>query len=896
MANQYQGSMITILAGIVISIIPGGQGIGYGLIVSGLFQAAAVAMAPDPTEATDERESPTYGYRQFKNPGKGDAVVPVTYADPDEDSGGIKTAPVWVQAFVSPRGVDDEETAKTRGLHGQGLSGLMCIGEGQIGRVDEWRLNDEPVFEKVGMDGARGAYKVGTGNGSKTVFYIPKRRIQLDTLQVYGDDSLYGWQDEIVTVRVGTGNGSKTMFSVELNDRFSPDADVKFYDFDPTGRRDPSPLLIDPDDPNEKYVPNAWLVSPTRMLVNTQNPYPNHRGLWVQYTQRKVVGCEFRKTSKNHVKITFDSAPGDGTEITAAFERKLMRGIKYEIRRGGRYQLPILGFGTIRNSRGVQQELVQNESVQITTKQEVDDVVLLFSSSESGFRHVGQHDGEAEISPTWAQFRVQMKRLTATNGNNKWNDWAVIPDPRGRIVRSQRTKRSDEFEVFGESEIAAIDWTMSIRHILEKHADKYPNDLDSQKRLKDFTRAQYEIKITRSSTVKADTNTEYLDNLYWTSYKEITEEFLSYAGFVMLGWHAFATEKVSGGAPNSTVVIGSGIIDCPAWVVRQGVGQWERAEEYQGNRVWAICDFLTNRDYGLGDHFTLDDIDHESALVVATRLDQNLQRSRTDKTIERDSRLCCTLDVRKPGMAHIREIATAGRFWVVQQGTTWRFIDNSAVNLLDVPLVYDDTELGRTERQSLVLAHDSVVTRPTDLYVTYLDKDADFQEKQILVTLEDTHTEPRRVQRVRAFGVTRRSEAVRWALFNFTMLRADGVSVGLAVSPHALQFACGDVFKLISDDVGITGYFRVFELSTDTDMFYVQVDARPYDPQVYGKDLSAYVVHELPILKPGYVTPTSSGESGSGGSDNTSNTSVSGGGAAGGATIPSMIVAARRVT
>ena len=189
MASVLGGILRVIAGGLLTSF--GLPQIGIPLFQSGMAEFGAALLAASLPEPLDETQSVVYGYRQYTNPVKANAVRPVIYS-----VDGIRTAPIWTQAWVTPIGHDDAEEARTQSRKGQRLSGVLTVAEGPIVGMLNLRFNDEFVFE------AREDYAVGTGNGSKRTFVIKPSRIDMDSVRVYVAEELKGWLEEEVIERV----------------------------------------------------------------------------------------------------------------------------------------------------------------------------------------------------------------------------------------------------------------------------------------------------------------------------------------------------------------------------------------------------------------------------------------------------------------------------------------------------------------------------------------------------------------------------------------------------------------------------------------------------------------------------------------------------------------------
>lgn len=827
MASNFLASALQVVAGIVIIVASGGTlaPMGASLIISGVFSAAAIAMAPDENEGSDKTQSPTYGFSQFRNPRKGDTPIPVTYA-----ADGMKIAPVWLQAFITPRGMGDDDVRQTSRF--QKLSGLLALGEGPITEITEIRFNDEPALSTFDLE------LTPKPNGTRKEWVLPQRRIVLSSVKVFVNTTQVG---NLLTTKnelLGTGDGVKTTWSFDIPDDMADEVPIAFYNINPAyAGANLEAWRLDGF--------QTWLVTKNRLIIHRDEPLVRNAVLYMRYGVRVSSGVTITKNADHQVKIRFDTAPASTSKVRVTAWRKNIPGLDFYVRAGGPQQLPIWGFHSVRNSAGVQAALAQGTGVEKTTSVEVDDVIVLVSSGSGGFL---KYDDEGETGAVKAQFRLAVKRAGSPVGNDTFDDWYTLPDPLG--ANTSQNKAADEFQVVGES-ANQLFWGFSIRNLLEKYADTKTgsgaNATAARKAADDFRRGVYTVRVTRSNPVAADTNSSWTDEIEFTAITEIQDELLNMPGTALFGFHALGTERLNGAAPNVTCLL-KGRRNVEKLVPTSGDPSgyiWTPGVENQSNRVWAAIDFITSKRFGFGEHYSKTaNIDYASAIEAAAFQEEQVQKGPNTTDTEQRSRLNCTLDTRRSLMETLRDMLLPGRVWAVLRGDVWHFVVDGPVTLVDsvggdaVPVLYDDTVLGRTAKNSLTFSHDTVASQATEVQLTYLDRDLEFERQPLWITPQEPGGVERRIHRADAFGITTESEASRYGLWIYHNLRSQGATLGVAAAPGAMEWGAGTVIKVVSNRIGISGYWRLHDVEVGTDDYFVKITGKQYDPAIYGQDIA----------------------------------------------------------
>lgn len=826
-------SAVSVVAGVALIVLSGGSLAvpGASLIIAGVFAAGSIAFMPDANEAVDDRQSPTYGFAQFRNPKKGDTPLNVIYA-----ADGIKVAPVWLQAFITPRGMADDD--ERRASRFQSLSGLLGFGEGPITEVTEIRFNDEPVLERIDRP------LVPAPNGTRTKWTLSNNRVLPKTVSVTLDGVEKGYFLANKSEMIGTGDGVTTTYSFRIPDDIADEVPVEFYN------RDPANEL--PGDPDQwKFAGfQTWLITKNRLIIHRDEPLAFGQTLYMQYGVHTTDGLTITQKDDKLV-LKFDVAPATDSKLRVNMLRKNIRGMDLYIRHGGAHQLPVWGFHSVRNSQGVQEDLPQGVIKDATTNSDegVDDVVVLLASGVSGAQKIDPKDGDT--SGVKMQFKLEVKRVTATAaGTDTFDIFYRLPDPRGADANAN--KASDEFQVLGHS-ANQLFWGFSIRNLLDKYADKKQGTnkgAAARKAADDFTRDTYEVQVTRTNPVAADTNQNWADELVFVAITEVQDEMLNLPGTSLLGFHALGTEKLNGSAPNVTALV-KGKRNVEKLVPVSDEFLWTPGVDNQSNRVWASIDLITNFRYGWGAHYTkAASIDYASAIQAAAFQEDQVATGPNTTDTEQRSRLNCVLDTRKSLMQHLRNLLLPGRVWAVLRGDVWFFIVDDPVPLVDgagndlVPILFDDgfDGAGRTARDSLTFSHDTIASRVTEVQLTYLDRESQFQRKPIWILPQEPETRERRIHRADAFGITTETEANRYGLWIYYNLRDQGTTIGVAASPQAMNWAAGTVIRVISNRVGIAGYWRIHGLDLSSDNFYSSIIGKQYNPEVYGQQVDKQAI------------------------------------------------------
>lgn len=838
---------VKIVVGAILAIVgiitqnPGLVKAGFTLVGSGILDVAGATIFKPKPPAEVEQSSRTYGFRPFTNESKGDAAIPVVYSnDTSATKPGHKIAPIYVSAATTPRGYEDYDFVKALKARGQSVSILMAVAEGPIVGIDDIRINDEPCFAR--QENVRPAE---SANGTRKTFTVPGNRIILDSIRVSVNGSDVGWTRSTrreVMKYGGVGDSTRAwMLSLQPYDGGMQLIDdtteiVWLYGPDISDRR-----RIDDD---HWFGVNAWM-SEDRLTLFAAGSYPVEPGQFLacDLPVLRTTGVRFRMADdRKSVTLVFDSAPASGAIILVSFLRKAIPGVAIDWRNGARHQLPLAGHDAIRNDQAKGGE-VTSTALTLTTTEECDDVVVNIAS-QSEFTAYDNKDGGR--SPVNAQIKIEWKLSTEAD-----SAYRRVRDPAEEVTG----KTLYEFKLGGDS-TSTIYWSLSIRQLLRRWCDDHPGDGTAKSELALWTRTKYTVRVTRTNAIQNQSSTYVRDRIDWLSVTRVLDERLSYPGAAMLSFHGIGNERLNGSLPNVTCKV-RGLRD-----VEMHTGTaWAKSDGAQANRAWAAADLITAKRYGGGEQFTkAANLDTDSFADAAEWCDEIV--TTTDGT-EIRSRLDLILDTRQPLMEQVRTILAPASVVPVLDGNIWRLVIDRAVDLASVPVIYADGEEGSVLRATCAVSHPEVTARATELQVTYLDRDQDFQRREVWAAPESPADE-RRIERATAYGAARHTETRRYTEALYDRLTNPGLNASWAMTMGGLALESGDVVRLVSAALTLDIYVRImrWELrSTDGGDLYITCGGAEYVPAAYGQERPA---SSAPVVtSPAAVAaPTGGGSSG----------------------------------
>ncbi|MHC4716996.1 MAG: phage tail protein [Planctomycetota bacterium] len=210
---------------------------------------------------------------------------------------------------------------------------------------------------------------------------------------------------------------------------------------------------------------------------------------------------------------------------------------------------------------------------------------------------------------------------------------------------------------------------------------------------------------------------------------------------------------------------------------------------------------------------------------------------------------------------------------------TWKFvIDQDAAVVTDPVSGGDFTINEEDELEAATLEVTGIEGLPTELSISFRDRDKDGAEDNEAITLADPQPTPRKVERVAFPGVQRRRQVRRVGRLLLQQKRLHTKRIGIVGTfgkgLRLLQLEPGDIVKYTSTRLGFTAKkFRIYEKGWSSDMkpAFLLVE---HDPAAYSLPWQGPNSAVVPGARP---PPTSTGTT-SGGTSLTSSGPPSAGG------------------
>jgi predicted phage tail protein len=167
-------------------------------------------------------------------------------------------------------------------------------------------------------------------------------------------------------------------------------------------------------------------------------------------------------------------------------------------------------------------------------------------------------------------------------------------------------------------------------------------------RIDGLSPAQYDIRVKRYSQASWISTSQGQCDMTWTQIDEIKTDDFAYPNTALIGIEALATDQLSGGLPNITVLVKGKKVNIPkvmngaaevAWedyywdgtYYRLLVGDtqltWDGStyvDRYCANPVWCLKDLLINTRYGLGEYIESTDLDTSLFLEMSRYCDEKV--------------------------------------------------------------------------------------------------------------------------------------------------------------------------------------------------------------------------------------------------------------------------------
>lgn len=809
-----------IFPGVGSAIASAGQAlnIGTGTVssVAGVLTVAGTALQiagnfltpfepPEPSD--DRRQSPTYGFNP-DNPPKGDAPLPAVF-------GTSLVRPVRLQAWTTPRGYEaDEEFGKALKQRGQSVSVLFGVACDHVQDIDDIRVNNEPVFQqRLDVDGNPVAL-TPSPNGSRTKWTISGKRLDLYSMRVFVDGVRKGWNKSTKTERLIVAP-NLLLYTIRTPEHIRDDEELVF-------RVDGETLT-----PSSARQVNAWLADEKTLHVNTQEQWPVGTVVEVDIPTWDTDGLTIER-KQGDIQVTFDTAPTTSEKLTYTVRRETFPGLQTYIRLGGRHQLPIPGFGDVRQSHSLGgAEIVKGAFVEFETEDDVDDVIIDITSSSGGFT---RYDKVGDRDPAEAQFIIEYRKSSDTV-------WTRLGDPGGAKSGPTLKKNADEFRVRADS-TAQVIWSFSIGGLLRNLNRKRPSK-KHRDQLAAFTRDTYRVRLKRTNPIQANSNGRHIDRIFALSRQEVQEEFLSRPGTAHIGLHGIGSQKLNGRFPITDCVV-TGFRNVKKW----NGSAWVVDADAHKNNVWAVCRLLTSYRYGLGHAYNLEDnVDAASAKAAADWCDETVELGEGETEVR--ARLDVTLDTRSSFQAWARDLLLPAQVIPVWHGDVLSFVIDGPVDLDEVQSYTADEVDARVFPDDLQAGHEDEADRVEELEVVYFDESERYERRPFRVVPE-TATIRRTKRRLDLLGCTRRTQAERVAEHIHQQAHASPPRLSGRITLAALRHEAGDVFQIESTELGLTGrYWRCEEISLPrSNSTFVTFQAREYVPSHYGQTIPTVILDE----------------------------------------------------
>lgn len=321
----------------------------------------------------------------------------------------------------------------------------------------------------------------------------------------------------------------------------------------------------------------------------------------------------------------------------------------------------------------------------------------------------------------------------------------------------------------------------------------------------------------KADTVKGGTGYIFHDGDTPDNYNEV-------GGYPHLAWldMVFNVSSELNGNPSVAVIVkGRKVYD-----IRNG------RTAYSTNPALCLLDFMTNKTFGLGKWFSMDDIDKDSWREAADYCDEIISFHNSDGVIVRGKRyeLNMVIDQKASGMNWVQEIlSNFGGYLTVSNGkvklkiekqtpVSYRFNDDNCSDLSVAPMRLSDTPNRYTVK----------IIDPLNNWqsVACLCEDfADQKERGKIVNKE-----------IQLNGVTSQSQALRLARFYRDYNLVCSLNISFKTGQQAIHLEPGDVVTVSYHDVFKDLPIRIKEIKENEDGT-VQISGRQYNDALYSDEL-----------------------------------------------------------
>lgn len=740
-------------------------------------EAGLVHLPPGPERP--RRFSPHYALDSLENPRDASTPIPKVY-------GKWRVVPIALQQSVEP------------GLLGAGngipasrdqvVQALFAVAEGPVASVSDIRINGTPILAEPRKD-----VSLGKGTGSKKAFDLPDRWVYLPSVEVKKAGTkvtLLTKTETLYPTLPATGNKLEPFTRSDRRERILEDTFRVYVGADEQLRTGSS------------YPWGLRKVSPRKVILTFQKRPPTNKQLKVTYDYLGTDGCAVQQDEKGFSQVVFSTAPGNGQDIAATYQRMNFPRLRFDVRLGTLDQSPIDGFTTVKNSVAPDSTnapilLAQNPGTLPTHKTDpklVDDLVLVFSAP---FGFIAYND-EGEQRSVQSRITVDYRKKGATQ-------WINL-----------RHRGGSEFKLAGMT-TSKRTWYLPIRRTIQERADA--GELDAVDELEAFDRAAYEVRVNRLDKVQQDTNSSVIDRIYWNFVTHVVETPATSPGTVLLGIRYTASEALHGSFPLVSAVVDKGPLHDPR--TDPGDGSIEKGSGE--NLGLQLLDYLTSgrgkwkERYGGGHWWSESDFDTTSTargtlMALANWCDgwEYLETSDRSRPAgagngERRSRMSYVLDTPESILENVARLCSLARAHAILQGARWRFVvdqDESPMATLtdgldpaNATVVEGSFEVGPEPGEM-----------PTGVLVRYWSPDIDFQSKSTLAVADDVpETTPAVYRTVEARGPYREGEIARLASWALSKARKEPLLCAWESHPGRLEFEAGDVVTLNVREPGAGG-------------------------------------------------------------------------------------------
>jgi len=310
--------------------------------------------------------------------------------------------------------------------------------------------------------------------------------------------------------------------------------------------------------------------------------------------------------------------------------------------------------------------------------------------------------------------------------------------------------------------------------------------IDDTYRVDGLSTGVYDIEITRTT---ADESAIFVGASTLDTVDEIIYDDLAYHNTALLGIKAMATDQLSGATPIITSIIKGRKV--PIW---NNDDPATFTETWSDNPAWCLLDLLTNTRYGLGDYITTDDLDLTSFKAFADYCDY-LVDDGAGGTHKRHT-LNIVFDEPMPVWDAVNMICSTARATLIKTGKIIKIKIEEAGSPVQL------FTMGNIVKDSFSIEYQSIKDRPNFVEVQFLNQDG-IDYDQDIISIEDPQAyangEDFRKKTVSLYGITRRAQAYREALFLLNINRYLKRTIKFEASIDAIACEVGDIINFQHD-------------------------------------------------------------------------------------------------